>query len=401
MRKILILANHDVGLYNFRAELVERLIHEGFDVHFSVPFGNKVPLLEEIGAIWHPVAMNRRGKNPAQDLKLLRYYFLLIRKVRPIIVLTYTAKPNIYGGLACQIAGVPQLANITGLGSELHGNGKAAKLIRWLYRVGLKKAKGIFFQNEANRAYFVENGLVSKDMLRRSCKKVSDNHEKLPGFDAQRKTQNAQRLITLPGSGVNTDRFKPCTDKSFSDTGTARFLFISRIMQDKGIGEFLAAAENVKAQYPGCSFQILGFYESDAYKVQIESLLKRGVLDGVSFSEDTRIEMAKADCVVLPSWHEGMSNVLLEAAASGLPIITSDIPGCREAVIDDVSGYLCNKKDIGSLTAQMIRFVSLDSEAKSLMGQAGRQLMLARFDRNIVIEAYISELSRIQEVSHA
>lgn len=366
MKKILILANHDVGLYNFRMELIERLIREGFEVHFSVPDGSKVSLIEAVGAVFHPTSLNRRGKNPLQDLGLLWFYVRLIRHIRPGVVLTYTAKPNIYGGMACKMLRVPQLANITGLGSELHGNGKAAVLLRHLYRVGLKRAKTVFFQNVRDRDYFTENRLLFN-----------------------------QDTVVLPGSGVNLERFNPLEEKTFSSAGKASFLFISRIMKDKGIEEFLDAACRVKAEYPACTFTILGFHEGDTYKVRIEKLLEEGVLKSVSFSEDTRLQMADADCVVLPSWHEGMSNVLLEASASGLPIITNDIPGCREAVVEGVSGLLCVAKDTASLVDNLERFVRLSSEEKETMGEAGRRLMEERFDRNRVIEAYVEHISKV------
>lgn len=366
MKSVLILANHDVGLYNFRAELIERLIREGIDVRFSVPFGEKVILLEQLGAVYHPVELNRRGKNPLQDLRLLAYYLKLIRSVKPCAVLTYTAKPNIYGGLACRMMDVPQLANITGLGSELQQNGGTAKLLRFLYWVGLHKAQRVFFQNETNHWYFLSHGLA-----------------------------NASQAAILPGSGVNTERYRLLKGKTFSDTGSARFLYISRIMRDKGIKELLTAAVGIKAQHPETRFELLGFYESDEYRSEIESLQNQGIIDAVTFSSDTRIQMRDADCVVLPSYHEGMSNVLLEAAASGIPVITTDIPGCREAVVDGLSGYLCNVKDAEDLQAKMEQFIGLTAEEKAAMGIAGRKLMVERFDRNIVIDAYLQSIHEV------
>lgn len=379
MKKILILANHDMGLYNFRFELIQHLIQQGFEVHFSVPVGSKVPLLEGLSAIYHPTEMNRRGKNLFQDISLFTFYLKLIRSLKPVVILSYTAKPNIYGGIASSVLGVPQLANITGLGSELQGNGKSANLLRYLYRIGLRKTRAVFFQNSSNMKYFMEHGLLNAKPL----------------------TKNTQRPVTLPGSGVNTDRFKPLEGKVFSDTGSARFLFISRIMQDKGIEEFIAAAKSVKVQYPACQFDILGFYESDTYRKEIESLQKQGVIHSVMLSEDTRIQMADADCVVLPSYHEGMSNVLLEAASSGLSVIATDIPGCREAVLDGVSGYLCVKKDAESLGQQMVRLISRSADEKCAMGLAGRKLMVEQFDRRVVIAAYMREIQEIVGAPHA
>lgn len=363
MDKILILANHDVGLYNFRLELIQLLIQEGYEVHFSVPMGSKVSLIVETGAIHHPTVMNRRGKNPVQDLGLLWHYIGLIKRIRPAAVLTYTAKPNIYGGMACAMLRVKQLANITGLGSELHGNGKAAVLLRRLYRTGLRQAKTVFFQNERDLAYFTEHGLLA-----------------------------GQEAVVLPGSGVNLDRFALFPGKAFSPAGRARFLFISRIMQDKGIEEFLGAACSIKRAYPDSRFTILGFFEGEAFRSRIQELLGDGVLEAVLFSEDTRVQMTQADCVVHPSWHEGMSNVLLEAAASGLPVICSDIPGCHEAVVDGASGLLHPVKSEEALAACMMRYIAYPAAEKQAMGLAGRRHMEALFDRQVVIECYMKRL---------
>lgn len=368
MKKILILANHDMGLYNFRIELIERLILEGYDVHFSVPIGEKVPLIEKTGSVYHPTRINRRGKNVVQDGLLLLFYLRLIRSLKPAIVLTYTAKPNIYGGFACQVTGAAQLANITGLGSELQEKGKAEGLLRRLYRTGLRRAKVVFFQNDANLAYFREHNLLNTHQM----------------------ADKTQQHVVLPGSGVNLDKYKPCEGKQFETQGVARFLFVGRIMKDKGIEEFLTAAKQIRKEFPLARFDILGFYEADEYKEQIEALIAGGIINSAALSEDTRVQMGNADCVVLPSWHEGMSNVLLEAAASGLPVITVNIPGCREAVIDGVTGYLCKPRDADHLSRQMKRFILHDAYEKQQMGSAGRQLMLERFDRNVVIRAYLA-----------
>ncbi len=373
MKSVLILANHDVGLYNFRAELIEQLIQQGFDVHFSVPFGEKVHLIEKMGAIYHPAVINRRGRNPLQDLALFFHYLGLIRSLRPSAVLTYTAKANIYGGMACRITGVSQLANITGLGSELSRDGRVASLLRWLYRVGLSKSHTIFFQNESNKLYFLQRGLIN----------------------ARATGAGRPQVMVLPGSGVDVERFRPDPHKEFSDIGKARFLFISRIMKDKGIEEFLDASEKVKRLFPESQMDILGFYESEEYRKRVETLQAQGVIGDVIFSDDTRVEMHQADCVVLPSYHEGMSNVLLEAAASGLPIITSDIPGCREAVIDGCSGYLSEVRDANQLQDRMIRIIHQNSAAKQAMGTAGRKWMMEKFDRNQVIDAYMKCLENI------
>lgn len=373
MVKILILANHDIGLYNFRAELLQRLIDEGYSVHFSVPSGKRVPLIEAMGAVYHKTRINRRGKNPFQDMALLACYLKLIIHLRPAAVLTYTAKPNTYGGIACRLTRVPHLANITGLGSELHRKGYMARIMGWLYRVSLRTTRVIFFQNNSDLEYFIDQKIINQN--------ISLN--------------NSPKLHVLPGSGVNLERFTPDPAKQFSDTGMARFLFIGRIMKDKGIAEFLEAVEVIKSRYPSTQFEILGFYESEAFKFQIESMQNQGLIQSVILSEDIRRQLKTTDCVVLPSHHEGMSNVILEAASSGVPVITTDIPGCREAIINGETGYLCVARNAGHLAEQMERFINLDSDSKRALGRGGRVLMEERFNRKIVIDAYLRELTSL------
>lgn len=373
-KSILILANHDLGLYNFRIELIQQFINEGYKVFISVPDGEKISLIEELGAIHIPVRMNRRGINILEDSRLLFHYFAEIRSIKPDVLITYTIKPCVYGGIISRVLKIRLLAAITGLGSGLYRDGIAACILRRLYKLGLANAKTVFFENAENMQYFKTHQLIDF---------------------------NKSRAVLLPGAGVNIEKFRPDANRSFSDVGKGKFVFIGRIMKEKGIEEFLGAAELVKSEYPQVKFDIVGFYETHTYRVRIDELQSAGVIDSVIRSDDTRTQMKSADCVVLPSYHEGMSNVLLEAASSGIPIITSDIAGCRESVIDGKSGFLCNVGDAVQLSERMIQYLNLTAEARMEMGNLGRELMRNNFDRTLVSKAYHQEIKIALGDNHA
>lgn len=370
-RSILIFVNHDGSLFNFRIEIIRMLIEEGYSVHFSVPYGPKVPLIKMEGAIFHSSPLQRRSKNPLDDLQLLAHYCHLIRLIKPAVVLSYTSKANIYGGIACRLFRTPQIANITGIGTELYKRNLIGRILSRLYSIGLQKTGYVVFQNEANLKYFYENKILEATPETRS------------------------RCVLLPGSGVNISKFFPDENKRFQPAQRAHFVFIGRIMRDKGIEEFLTAAERIKEIRAESRFSIIGFYEEDAYKPIVESLISRGIIDYVGHSEDTRIQMREADCLVLPSYHEGLSNVVLEAASSGLPVVTSDIPGCREAVMDGESGILVKVKDVESLVKAMLKICDLTEDQKGSMGMCGRNHVVEHFNRDNVVEFYKEKIERL------
>jgi galacturonosyltransferase len=357
MKKILIIGNNDVGLHNFRKELIERLISDGFHVFFSVPYGEKVEILKQTGAEYYPIEINRRGTNIKEEYILFREYRKLITNIRPDVVLTYTIKPNIYGGIAAKRAHIPCIATITGLGTSFQTNGWKAGLIIALYKYGISKNRAVFFQNKSNLEFFVKQGLVQNNSA-----------------------------VVVPGSGVNTDYFYP----SPVPHDTINFLFVARIMREKGIEEFLEAAQKIKSKYHDTRFQLLGYYEEEIYRKKVEELASKSIIEYLGISSDTRREMAQADCIVLPSFYpEGMSNVLLEGAAMGLPLITTENHGCRETVVDGVSGFLCKPRDAAGLTESLERFLALSPEERREMGLRGREKVVNEFDRRIVVERYM------------
>ena len=360
--RLLILTNNIGGLHSFRMEVVEAIVDAGYDVYISEPDDDsRVRYFKEIGCHIIKTVFDRRGMNPIADFKLMLQYRRMIKQLGPNAVLSYTIKPNIYGGIACRLTKTPQIANVTGLGDAMENGGWLQKLTTSLYKIGIGKAKCVFFQNDTNKAFCESQGIV--------------------GFKTR----------LLPGSGVNLEHHQY---QELPPDGIIRFLFISRLLRDKGTGEFFEMAKTIKGKYPQVEFQILGWCEGD-YKKQLDELIENGVINYLGSTSDVRPFLAKVHCTIMPSYHEGMSNVNLESAANGRPVITTDVPGCRETVDDGVTGFLVKARDAESLIDGVERFLSLPYEDKQKMGLKARRKVEREFDRNIVVKAYLEEIESI------
>lgn len=356
--RVLFLANHAITIYNFRRELVKQLIKEGYEVHLSAPYSELIEELKEENCIFHDIRLERHGTNPVRDFRLILSYQKLIKEVNPVIVFTYTIKPNIYGGIAAAAMHIPQVANITGLGSAVQSSNWLSKLVLLLYRFGLRKAKTVYFQNNANMKFFYD-------------KKIAADRQKL-----------------LPGSGVNLNYFVPL---KYPSGDKINFVFVSRIMKEKGIEEYLETAASIKRKYPHVRFHICGFCE-EAYEERLEGLQKQGIIEYHGLVQDMRNIYKDMHCVVLPSYHEGMSNVLLEAAACARPVIASDIPGCREIFEEGKSGLGIKPQNTKELIKAVEAIIQMTNEQQKQMGTEGRKIVERKFDRQIVVNAYIAEL---------
>lgn len=363
-KKILILSNHHSYTYNFRKEVIQRLIDEGYEVHITLPYGEKVKLLEEMGCIYTESPLDRRGMNPGTDFKLIKSYYRLIRRIKPDVVLSYTIKPNIYGGIICRVLRTPFIANVTGLGTAVGNESILQRVLVTLYKSAFKKADCIFFQNESNKEFFVNHGI------------------------------SLRRYKVIPGSGININEF-PYQEYP-KDDNTLRFLFIGRIMKDKGIEELIEAAKRIKEQNKNIQFDALGFCE-DEYKDKVEILQKKKIIIFHGVKDNVREFLGNTHAVIHPTYHEGMSNVLLEAASTGRPILASNIPGCKEIFDEGVSGFGFEPKNIDSLTQTIHKFVKLSNEERITMGKAGRNKVEREFDRSIVVNAYLEEINRALE----
>lgn len=363
MKKVLILVNHDVVIYNFRKELVERLLSENYEVYISSPYGERIDELVGMGCKYIEVRISRHGKNIIEDLKLLQYYKKIIKEIKPSVVLTYTIKPNIYGGMACKSLNVPYIANITGLGSAVENGGVMQKLTILLYKIAFKNISCVFFQNEENMKFFEDNKIAI----------------------------GKHRLI--PGSGVNLQHFN-LIDYPLDET--IEFVFISRIMKEKGIDQYLEAAEYIRSKFPNIKFHICGFCE-EAYEDKLKELQDKGIIEYHGMIRDIREIIKRTHCTIHPTYYpEGMSNVLLESAACGRPLITTDRSGCREIVDDGINGYIVRQKDSNDLIEKINKFIKLSYSEKINMGIRGREKMQKEFDRQVVVNAYIEEISNIK-----
>lgn len=362
-KKVLILGNSHLVVFGFRGELIQRLVTDGHEVTVAFPngpFGEGEKTSEEYGCRFVEVDMNRRGKNPFQDIILLRRYIKLIREVKPDVVLGYTVKCDVYGGIACRWCKTPFLPNITGIGKGLAEGGITQKITIGLYKLAVKKAQCIFFQNESDRQFFVENKIhFRKDVL-------------------------------LPGSGVNLTKFTPLP---YPSDDKIVFTYIARVMKAKGIEQFLDAAREIRREYSDTEFHICGYCEED-YKQVIAEAEATGDVKYHGLVNNIVDYERESHCIVLPTFHpEGISNVLLEAAACARPIITTNRFGCKETVDDGVTGFLVKERDSEDLIEKMKRFLSLSNEQKKAMGIAGRAKIEKQFDRNIVVDAYVKEIS--------
>lgn len=348
--KILILTNHSFMLWQFRRELIEELSKYN-EIVIGVPFGEHIDDFKSIGCRMIDITLDRRSINPVKDIGLYRTYKKFLKAEQPDMVITYSIKPNIYGGFACRKMEIQYCVNVQGLGTAFQ-KPILSDIVTVMYRLALKKAKVVFFENEGNAEKF-----------------------------RKRKITPAEQQHVLPGAGVNLERFAyheyPHNDK-------VHFLYLGRIMREKGVDELFYAAKKLHDDGANFVLDLVGFFE-DEYKEQVDALVSDKIAVFHGFSENPVPYYANADCVVLPSYHEGMSNVLLEAAAVGRPVITSDIPGCREAVIDGESGMLCGVRNKEAVYEAMKRMLELSETKRREMGLNARKLTEEKFEKHKVV----------------
>lgn len=359
--KFVLLSPLDYNFYNFRSELILELVSMGNEVILVCPYGRKIDYFLERGCRFFNISVDRRGKNIWRDVKLIIKYFLLINKEKPDLVLTYTGKPSIYGGLVCGMLRVPYIVNNAGL---MESTGLFDIFMKLLYCVGFYKASCIMFQNSQERE-------VIEKVLR-----------------------NKVRHREIPGSGVNLNEF--CY-KTYPKDDEIIFNYIGRIVSTKGIDEYLACAEIIKQEYPNTKFYIYGDYDDYMYKEKINTLESDGIVIYGGVQMDIKPYIEKAHAVIHPSHYEGMTNVILEHSAMGRVSIASDIPGVREGIDDKKTGFLFKVKNVNSMVDAVSRFIELPYYQKVEMGIAARKKMENEFDRKVVTEIYLEEIQRIFE----
>ena len=359
-KKVLILSNNCSGLVSFRREVFETLIEEGHTLLVVAPNDFMMDMLKEIGCQYQPISFNRQGTNPFADIKLMLDYRRIIKRVKPDVVLTYTIKPNLYGGMACRLTHTPQIANITGLGIATEKAGFLCNLTKILYKIGLKKTRKVFFQNKKNLDFCINNKLVSGP------------------------------TALIPGSGVNLERFYV---QPYPEESACRFIYVGRVQRRKGIEQYLEAAKVIKSKYPHTEFHVLGRCEEIHYQPILDELSSQGIIIYHGKVKDTRPYLANIHCTVHPSFYpEGMSNVLLESCATGRPVITTDNAGCIDVVDEGKNGFIVKQQDAQDLILKIEKFIQLPYAKKQEMGAYARKKMEREFSREIVIQAYLSEI---------
>jgi glycosyltransferase involved in cell wall biosynthesis len=366
--RIIISINTAWNIANFRAGLIRALIAEGYEVVAIAPPDEHVPRLEAMGCRFIPLPMDNKGTNPIADAMLFLRYLQVLRRERPAAFLGYTIKPNIYGSLAAQALGIPVINNVSGLGTAFIRNSWLTGIVKGLYRTAFRRSYRVFFQNTDDMQLFLATRLLA-----------------------------SERMALLPGSGIDLTAFQP--QNGCKEDGVFRFLLIARLVYDKGVREYVEAARILQRQRPSASCAILGFLDVENRTAvkhsDLEGWVAEGVIEYLGSANDVRPHIAAAECIVLPSYREGTPRTLLEPAAMGKPLIATDVPGCREAVDDGVTGRLCKVRDAEDLAAKMIAMFDMSEGDRAAMGAAGRAKMERQFDEGIVIEAYLQVLRSI------
>lgn len=362
--KVLIISTGALMIYHHRCELIERLIRGGYKVAVAAPIDADADRLREIGCELINISFNKRGKNPFKDLSFCFKLVQLIKSEHPEVVLTFYTKTNIYGSIAARITHTPYITNVTGMGTAIENGGMLQRLMMFLYKIAVADASCIFFQNEYNFNFFKKFGIK----------------------------MNKARLI--PGSGVSLERHRPIPYPDKTEKCT--FLFISRILKEKGIDQYIDAAKVITHKYPGTVFNVIGPCDDD-YSEELKLLDNQGIIHYYGKQFDIHPYIRQCHCIVFPSYYsEGMANVLLEGAACARPLITTGRPGCGETVENGITGLIVRERDSADLIEKIEDFMSLPYEKKLEMGLAGRKKMELEFDRNIVVNAYMEELAKIK-----
>ena len=361
--RVAVISNTAWYLWNFRLNLIRALQAAGHEVVAVASPDAHADRLRNAGIAFEPVRISGSGTNPVTELRSVLALRGVLRRRGVELVLSYTPKGNLYSALAGLSCGVAFVPNVSGLGRAFIRRSAVTMVAQALYRLTFSRAPRVFFQNHEDLNVFVCAGLA-----------------------------RAEQCERLPGSGVDLQRFT-LTPLPARAVDAPVFLLVARLMWDKGTGEYVEAARQVRAVYPQARFRLLGFVDvanpSAIPRVQVQSWVEEGVVEYLGPTDDVRPFLADADCVVLPSYREGVPRTLLEAAAMGRPIITTDAPGCRDTVIDGHSGLLCRPADAADLTEKLLRFIALPHPARQAMGQAGRALMERSFSEQLVLDRYL------------
>jgi glycosyltransferase involved in cell wall biosynthesis len=370
--RITLVCNTAWAIYTYRQGLIRELVARGVEVTVLAPRDRTFDLLGAMGCRCIELPMASKGTNPRDDLRTLWALYRQYRTIRPNIVFHYTIKPNIYGSIAAKLAGVDSVAVTTGLGYVFIQQSRAAQVAKKLYRFAFRFPREVWFLNRDDQAAFVDQKLLV----------------------------HPERARLLHGEGVDLEQFAftPPPDKAHFD-----FVLIGRLLWDKGVGEYVEAARRLRVRYPQARFRLLGPVGVDnpsaISREEVAAWEQEGVIEYLGEAHDVRPFIAAADCVVLPSYREGVPRTLMEASAMGRPIVATDVPGCREVVADGVNGLLCEVRNAESLADRLAQMLDMSGDARRAMGERGRQKVAAEFDERVVVEKYKDLVRNLTGVS--
>ncbi len=375
-RKITICSNTSWYLYNFRKGLIEALIDIGYEVILISPIDDYSKKLEYLGCKYYDIKLDNKGTNPIKDIGLMYQFYQLFTQIKPDMLLIFTIKPNIYGGIVAKFLNIPTVNVISGLGTVFLDNKITSQIARWLYKVSFSGNR-VLFENLDDSREFIKQNLINKN-----------------------------QATLIPGSGINTELFKPKLNlrrDNRRDNSNITFLLIARLIRDKGIVEYIEAIKIVKKRYPNVKFKLLGSYYFDnpsaISKDEINSWVSKGFIDYLGYTDAVLEEIERVDCIVLPSYREGLSRVLLEAGSMSKPIITTNVAGCKEVVKDNYNGFLIPPKDSKSLAIAMKNMIELSPKKRDIMGILGRLKVIDEFEEKIVVKKYLSIISLYLNIS--
>jgi glycosyltransferase involved in cell wall biosynthesis len=367
-KKLAIVINSSWAAFNFRLNLARNLKTHGYKVIFIAPYEEKYSDLIALEFDFFNVELDPQGLNPIYDLKTLISLFLLLKKESVDLSLNFSVKPNIYSSIASRLINISCMSNVSGLGTVFVKKSFATKIVKYLYKISIGYNKKVFFQNESDRKLFVQSNLVQS--------KITE---------------------VLPGSGVDLNKFIPLTKSKSSRKIT--FLFIGRLLKDKGLIEYIEAIKIVKQKHNNVEFQILGSIENTNVtvvpEVEVREWIEAGLVSYLGKTDSVERVISDCDCVVLPSYREGLPRSLLEAGAMEKPVIATDVPGCRDAVDDGITGFLCKVKNSQDLADKISLMVNLTADQRSSMGKAGRTKVLKEFDENVIFNKYLTSIKLI------
>ncbi len=367
MKTIAIVSNSAFNIYNFRLSLASAIRERGYEVMFVAPKDEYTEKIMDEGYLIKDVFINPKGNSPIEDKKTIDEFKKIYIKYKPDLILNYTIKPNIYSSLAASSLNIPVINTVTGLGTVFIEENFVTDLVKILYKISFKKVHKVFFQNRADMEFFINKGIVSPD-----------------------------KTLLVPGSGVDTMRFYPREKTKNKDKFV--FLFIGRMIKDKGVIEYVEAAKMIKEKYENVEFQLLGSLDAEnktlISKKSVYEWVKKGYITYLGTSFKVEDVIAESDCVVLPSYREGLPKSLLEGASMQRPLIATDVVGCRDVVIDGENGFLCEAKNARSLAEAFEKMLDMDEKERVLMGKRAREMVLEKFDERIVYDQYIKEIER-------